>query len=167
MLGRYLCQWRPARAPFPLQPARSPRRILGPSSSPCVVATRTLHRSSTSLADRLPDADADASTTETKSAAKRQDDRKLRHQLASLSDPLRLAEHVRSTLRTKRQAKDDIEALVRMASKSMSCTVSWNHLINHKMQTGHVADALKSYNDVRSLPVLIRLGAMILTEYCR
>lgn len=69
--------------------------------------------------------------------------RELRH----LQDPLDLAAFVKQEL-----AKGKVEEmlqLVRMASHSMQCIVSWNHIIDHYLTKERVNDALKVYNDVR------------------
>lgn len=68
--------------------------------------------------------------------------RELRH----LQDPLDLAAFVKQEL-----AKGKVEEmlqLVRMASNSMQCIVSWNHIIDHYLAKERVKDALKVYNDV-------------------
>lgn len=68
--------------------------------------------------------------------------RELRH----LQDPLDLAAFVKQEL-----AKGKVEEmlqLVRMASNSMQCIVSWNHIIDHYLAKERVNDALKVYNDV-------------------
>ncbi|KKY27306.1 putative pentatricopeptide repeat protein [Diplodia seriata] len=60
-------------------------------------------------------------------------------------DPLRLADTVQ-----KRLSKGDIEPvldLVRFASNSMDCVVSWNHIIDHFMNLGRPSHALKIYNE--------------------
>ncbi|KAL1622399.1 hypothetical protein SLS54_004963 [Diplodia seriata] len=71
-------------------------------------------------------------------------------------DPLRLADTVQ-----KRLSKGDIEPvldLVRFASNSMDCVVSWNHIIDHFMNLGRPSHALKIYNEVRlSFPNLSHL----------
>jgi pentatricopeptide repeat protein len=69
--------------------------------------------------------------------------RELRH----LQDPLELAQFVKSELRKDREA--EMWQLVRMASHSMQCVVSWNHIIDHYLAKERVSDALKVYNDVR------------------
>ena len=38
--------------------------------------------------------------------------------------------------------------LVRLASKDVECTVSWNHLIDYEMSKARVAEAVKLYNEV-------------------
>jgi hypothetical protein len=70
----------------------------------------------------------------------------LRKQLQYLKDPLKLAEHVRRCLRD-----GDVNgtvAIVRFASKSVQCTVSWNHLIEWHMAQGKLRAALRLYNEV-------------------
>lgn len=68
--------------------------------------------------------------------------RELRH----LQDPLELATFVQNELR-----KDKITEmlqLVRMASHSMQCIVSWNHIVDYYLAHERVNDALKVYNEV-------------------
>ena len=68
-------------------------------------------------------------------------------ELMRLRDPLKLANHILGILQD-----DDAEKaleLVRVASKDVECTVSWNHLIDYFMNQGKVNPALKLYNEVR------------------
>jgi hypothetical protein len=70
----------------------------------------------------------------------------IKKQLKHLKDPLKLAEHVRATLR-----EDDFEtalAVVRAASKDTQCIVSWNHLIDWQLSRGKMNGAIKTYNEV-------------------
>ena len=70
----------------------------------------------------------------------------VRKHLKYLKDPLKLAEHVRRTLR-----EGDVDttlAVVRGASKSMQCTVSWNHLIEWHLSQGKMKAAIRIYNEV-------------------
>jgi pentatricopeptide repeat protein len=69
--------------------------------------------------------------------------RELRH----LQDPLELATFVRNEL--KKDKAEEMLQLVRMASHSMQCIVSWNHIIDHYLAKERVNDAIKVYNDVR------------------
>lgn len=69
--------------------------------------------------------------------------RELRH----LQDPLELADFVRQEL--GKEKSTEMLQLVRMASHSMQCVVSWNHIIDHYLAKERVNDALKVYNDVR------------------
>lgn len=69
------------------------------------------------------------------------------------SDPVKLAEYIRKALKG-----DDFEsalAVVRAASKGLSCTVSWNHLIDWQMSKGKMNSALKTYNEVCSHSIVI------------
>lgn len=68
-------------------------------------------------------------------------------ELRYLQDPLELASFVRSELHKGRAM--EMRQLVRMASHSMQCVVSWNHLIDHYLANERVNDALKIYNEVR------------------
>ena len=73
----------------------------------------------------------------------------LEQEMRWLKDPLKLADHIVSLLR-----QDEFQkalAIVQRASKDMECTVSWNHLVDYEMSKGHVTNAVKLYNDVRSL----------------
>ncbi|KAG9239325.1 hypothetical protein BJ875DRAFT_448381 [Amylocarpus encephaloides] len=66
---------------------------------------------------------------------------------AYANDPLKLAEFTRKALRG-----DDIEtsfAVVRAASKSLSCTVSWNHIIDWQMTKGKMNAAFKTFNEMK------------------
>jgi hypothetical protein len=67
-------------------------------------------------------------------------------ELQHLQDPLELATFVKSELRKGKEA--EMWQLVRMASHSMQCVVSWNHVIDHYLAKERVSDALKVYNDV-------------------
>ena len=68
-----------------------------------------------------------------------------------LKDPVKLAGHTVRLLR-----EDDYQKAldtVRLASKYVECTVSWNHLIDYEMSKARVADAVKLYNEVGSYVV--------------
>ena len=70
----------------------------------------------------------------------------LEQELRWLKDPLKLAEKVITLLR-----KDEFQKaleLVRLASKDIQCTVSWNHLVDYEMSKGRVTNASKIYNEV-------------------
>lgn len=72
----------------------------------------------------------------------------LERELRWLKDPVKLADHTVKLLR-----EDDLEKAletVRLASKYMECTVSWNHLIDYEMSKARVAVAVKLYNEVSS-----------------
>ncbi|CAG8971324.1 hypothetical protein HYALB_00005942 [Hymenoscyphus albidus] len=63
------------------------------------------------------------------------------------SDPLKLAEYIRKTLQ-----RNDFEtalAVVRAASRGLTCIVSWNHLIDWQMSKGKMKGALKTYNEMK------------------
>lgn len=70
----------------------------------------------------------------------------LEQEVRWLKDPLKLAEHTVGLLR-----QDDLSkalAIVRMASKDVECTVSWNHLIDYEAGKGSLSNAVKLYNEV-------------------
>ena len=64
---------------------------------------------------------------------------------------MKLADHTVKLLRDD----DFLKALelVRLASKDVECTVSWNHLIDYEMSKARVTEAVKLYNEVSSYPV--------------
>lgn len=70
----------------------------------------------------------------------------IQKELTYLGDPLKLASHVLALLRQGKS--DEVELLVRTASKSFPCTVSWNHLIDWQLSQGKVNVAVKTYNEV-------------------
>ena len=75
--------------------------------------------------------------------------RELEVELKYLQDPIKLAQRVHRLL-----AQNNVQwalKLAQFASKDRSCTVSWNHIINHEMKQGRTTSALKIYNDVRIL----------------
>jgi len=74
----------------------------------------------------------------------------LERELVWLRDPLKLAARVVALLRHGDDDYDKAFALVRLASKKMECTVSWNHLIDYDMHKARVSAAVKTYNEVRS-----------------
>ena len=73
----------------------------------------------------------------------------LEKELKWVEDPLKMANKTKTYLEKKNETEfQKAAALVRHASKKMLCTVSWNHLINHRMQQGNVTSALRLFNDV-------------------
>lgn len=72
-----------------------------------------------------------------------------KRELRFLQDPLDLAQFVQAEL--KKERVGEMKQLVRMASHSMACVVSWNHIIDHYLAKSKVGDALKVYNDVRTV----------------
>ena len=73
--------------------------------------------------------------------------RHINKELQYLSSPMRVADRVRDVLRKGNDEK--AFALLQAASKSMSCIVGWNHLLDFHMSQERVKVALKIYNDVR------------------
>lgn len=71
-----------------------------------------------------------------------------KRELRFLQDPLDLAQFVQAEL--KKEKVEEMKQLVRMASHSMLCVVSWNHIIDHYLAKSKVGDAMKVYNDVRT-----------------
>ena len=68
-------------------------------------------------------------------------------ELRFLQDPLELATFVKKELVKNKPA--EMLQLVQMASHSMDCIVSWNHIIDHYLAKEKVNDALKVYNDMK------------------
>jgi len=76
----------------------------------------------------------------------------VRKHLQYLKDPVKLADFVRKSLRS-----DDFDTtleVVRSASKTLQCIVSWNHLIDYTLSQGKMNAAIKLYNEV-SLCLLV------------
>lgn len=72
-----------------------------------------------------------------------------KHELQYLHDPVDLARFVKQQLGKEKDT--EMLQLVRMASHSMSCVVSWNHLIDYYLSKGKSSQAVKVYNDVRPI----------------
>lgn len=70
----------------------------------------------------------------------------LEQEVKWLKDPLKLAEHTSKLLRENQHQK--ALAIVRVASRNVECTVSWNHLVDYEMGNGRVANGVKLYNEV-------------------
>ena len=77
------------------------------------------------------------------------DERRVKKELQYLKDPLALADRVRSLLKDA-DAPDPAKAysMVRIASRSLLCTVAWNHVMDFEMSKGRLSQALKAYNEV-------------------
>ena len=69
-------------------------------------------------------------------------------ELLYLKDPLKLADHVRNTL--KHGDEEKATSLVRLSSRSVKNVVSWNHLIDWQMGNGKTKVAIETYNEVFS-----------------
>lgn len=76
-----------------------------------------------------------------------QDWNRRKKELRYLQDPLELATFVSNELRKDRV--DEMLQLVIMASHSMDCVVSWNHIVDYYLTKGRVNDAIKLYNDMK------------------
>ncbi|KAI4185399.1 MAG: hypothetical protein LQ346_005901 [Caloplaca aetnensis] len=72
---------------------------------------------------------------------------RLEKELVWLQDPLKLAENTISLLKDNKSEK--AIDIVRMASKNISCSVSWNHLIDYEMSKGSIHKAIKIYNEMK------------------
>ncbi len=70
----------------------------------------------------------------------------LEHEIRWLRDPLKLGDHVVKLL--KQDEFQKALALVRLGSRDIECTVSWNYLIDYYMSKARVSDAVKLYNEV-------------------
>lgn len=89
----------------------------------------------------------------------------LERELRWLRDPLKLGDRVVSLLREDLYFK--ALALVRLASRDLLCTVSWNHLIDWDMSKGKVVSAVKLYNEVRGNAIVLRLPMGLAYAYLR
>ncbi|CBX99870.1 hypothetical protein IAQ61_002902 [Plenodomus lingam] len=70
-----------------------------------------------------------------------------KRELRYLQDPLELATFVSKELRKDRV--EEMLQLVIMASHSMECIVSWNHIIDYYLSKERIKDAIKVYNDMK------------------
>jgi pentatricopeptide repeat protein len=68
-------------------------------------------------------------------------------ELRYLKDPLKLSEHVKYTLKCNKPEK--ALDLCRLASKEMSCVVSWNAVIDWMMRNKKINEAIKIYNEMK------------------
>ena len=77
------------------------------------------------------------------------DERRVRLELKYLKDPLALADRVRSLLKDT-DVPDPAKAysMVRIASRTIQCTVAWNHVMDFEMSKGRISVAMKAYNEV-------------------
>ncbi|KAF2167717.1 hypothetical protein M409DRAFT_21869 [Zasmidium cellare ATCC 36951] len=75
------------------------------------------------------------------------DDKALKKELEWLKDPVKLADHVHYTLRDKNVEK--AINLCRLASKSMSCIVAWNNVIDWHVKNQKVNAAIDIYNEMK------------------
>ncbi|KAK4494032.1 hypothetical protein PRZ48_015218 [Zasmidium cellare] len=80
-------------------------------------------------------------------SSKSSDDKAIRKELEWLKDPVKLAEHVHYTLREKKIEK--AINLCRIASKSMTCIVAWNHVIDWHIKNQRVNAAIDIYNEMK------------------
>ena len=80
-----------------------------------------------------------------------------KQELRYLQDPLELAQFVRAEL--DKDKVEEMKQLVLMASHSMECVVSYNHIIDYYLSKSQVSRALKVYNEVRTLRSLACQGA--------
>ncbi|GAB7363136.1 hypothetical protein MBLNU230_g3424t1 [Neophaeotheca triangularis] len=76
-----------------------------------------------------------------------QNEKDLKLELRYLKDPMKLADHVHYTLRCEKP--DKAVDLCRVASRSMECIVSWNHVIDWNMKRNRIPEALKIYNEMK------------------
>jgi len=77
----------------------------------------------------------------------RKAERHLALELRYLQDPLKLATHIQDTLQNNELSK--AVSLTRMASRTMQCTVSWNHIIDWLMARKSQKQAFKIYNEMK------------------
>lgn len=73
--------------------------------------------------------------------------RSLKQELRWLTDPLRLAEHVRYVL--EHDDADKAYNLIKLSSRAVANVVSWNHLLDYYMRNGKTRAAFDVYNDMK------------------
>lgn len=73
--------------------------------------------------------------------------RHLYKELDRLPDPLLLAENTKRLLESGQQEK--AYELIKLAGNRMSCTVSWNHLLDYNLEKRDVPRAWKLFNDMK------------------
>ena len=150
-LFSHLCTTRSISTPCP--PHLLTRRVI-----PCSIWLRRGYATEASLVRRAPGVQPSLSPQRRDHTPYRPASRpsqfephqktKLELEVRWLKDPVKLAASTVESLR-----KDNFwKALevVRLASKNVECTVSWNHLIDYQMSKAKVADAVKLYNEVGS-----------------
>ena len=77
------------------------------------------------------------------------DEWRVKKELQYLKDPLALADRVRSLLKdAEKPDSPKAYSMVRIASRSLPCTVAWNHVMDFEMSKGNSTAALKAYNEV-------------------
>ncbi|KAI9761796.1 MAG: hypothetical protein M1835_008109 [Candelina submexicana] len=124
-----------------LQAATS-RRAPSPSSIALASGVELNQYAEKRMPDRVPLASQHKSNVDNKVSS-----RALGQEIRYLKDPMKLADHIRYTLRDGNLVK--AVALARMASKDAQCIVSWNHIIDFQMTQGRVNAALKTYNEMK------------------
>ncbi|ROT42792.1 hypothetical protein SODALDRAFT_326956 [Sodiomyces alkalinus F11] len=79
--------------------------------------------------------------------------RKLRHavkkHLEHMHNSFTIAKHVERTLRKNPERFEETLLLVQTASKDHGCTVAWNHLIDHQLQSQRLRAAVRLFNDMK------------------
>jgi len=73
-------------------------------------------------------------------------DAHLQTELKYLNDPFKLAQHILYVLQTGDEQK--ALALVRLSSRNLDNTVSWNHVVDWQMKQGKTSVAIDTYNEV-------------------
>lgn len=73
-------------------------------------------------------------------------DAHLQTELKYLNDPFKLAQHILYVLQTGNEQK--ALALVRLSSRNLANTVSWNHVVDWQMKQGKTSVAIDTYNEV-------------------
>lgn len=143
---------------LPTTSARTHRPILHsrlPNTPPRRLASTSAAVATAPKDDYVPFTSANGLTVGTNTPSNKSgrinidNERALKKELLYLPDPLKFAEHVHYTLRNKSPEK--ALDLCRLASKTMSCVVAWNHVINWHMQQrpAKISDAVKIYNEMK------------------
>ena len=88
----------------------------------------------------------DVNKVDWKAKQARKVDWSVQQHLKHAQDPFKIAQIVENVLSKGRY--DEALALARKASADRQCVVSWNHLINHQMETQRLHGAIKLFNEV-------------------
>lgn len=74
----------------------------------------------------------------------------VRKHLEHLHDSYTIAQHVERTLRATGDSRfDETLLLVQTASREHSCTVAWNHLLDHQLKMNRLRPAIKLFNEMK------------------
>lgn len=126
--------------------SRQPLLLTPHLAPPIRRAASTAAATKNAISNDIPN-EGDAFDVASRRSVANRDAKALRTELKYLSDPLKLAEHVRYTLRCNKPEK--ALDLCRLASKQQEVIVSWNHCIDWHMSHNKIDEAIKIYNEMK------------------